>query len=496
MKEYSIQALILLVSIAIFTGSIFDLSYIGAIYIENYVEFAFWVGILSMLLLPFVYYITKKHWQSFSVYIPSFYLFLLSLSLIFSYHFVFQRAGSGLNLSASFGFIYLLLAFLIILRFMYAYERKSLAKGFVFLIYLYIMLFIGGLFIYSSFANNPQILVGSIYDDESPAGVPYLFSNAITIFSMQYTITFSIQLTIIFGIIGAFLIENFRMIFEQARKKVKQGKSINKFSGVSYAFAGLSCQCEATTSLLPAVGSEILGIVSLPLVMESLFLTILTFVVLKLSMSGFSIKFFAKIKKLDIKRLKFIFTGILFVVMEPVILITGIFMGLRDNLLFYASINALMFITGIVIIFLINSIFSIFSEGGSSVRTMVSAVISVVFMVIWYFPVMVNFSLGNGINYSIMAIISTTAGLFAGYSLAISARGNRIVALEYVGGMLPVISIIILYFTAVSTFVIWPVFGITQQLYFSIIFLAISLPLMWFFTNYAIYDFSASLNFS
>ena len=81
---------------------------------------------------------------------------------------------------------------------------------------------------------------------------------------------------------------------------------------------------------------------------------------------------------------------------------------------------------------------------------MVSAVISVVFMVIWYFPVMVNFSLGNGINYSIMAIISTTAGLFAGYSLAISGRNNRIVALEYVGGMLPVISIIILYFTAFS----------------------------------------------
>ena len=87
-------------------------------------------------------------------------------------------------------------------------------------------------------------------------------------------------------------------------------------------------------------------------------------------------------------------------------------------------------------------------------------------------------------------------GTPAGYSLAISGRNNRIVAFEYVGGMLPVISIIILYFTAVSSLDIWPVFGITQQLYFSIIFLAISLPLMWFFTNYAIYDFSAGLNSS
>ena len=496
MKEDSIQGLILLVSIAIFIGSIFDLSFIGAIYIENYVEIAFWGAILSMLLLPFIYYISKKYWQSFSVYIPSFYLFLLSLSLIFTFHFISATSGSGLNVSAAFGFVYLMLALMIILRFMYTYEKKSLVKGFVFLIYLYIMLFIGGLFIYSSFANNPQILVGSIYDDESPAGVPYLFSNAMTIFSMQYTITFSIQLTIIFGIIGAFLIENFRMIFEQARIKVRRGRNINRFSGVSYAFAGLSCQCEATTSLLPAIGSEILGIVSLPLVTESLFLTILTFVVLKLSMSGFSIKFFAKIKKIDLNRLKFIFAGVLFVVMEPVILIAGIFLGLRDNLLFYASINALMFITGVIIIFLINSIFKIFSESRSSLITLVSAISSIILMVMWYFPVLVNYSLGNGISYSVMAIVSTSAGLLAGYSLAISGRDTRIVAFEYVGGMLPVISIIILYFTAVSSFDIWPVFGVTQQLYFSIIFLAISLPLMWFFTNYAIYDFSAGLNSS
>jgi hypothetical protein len=494
MREYSIQVMTLLVSIAIFIGSLFDLSYMGAIYIESYVKFAFWGGILSLLLLPFAYYITKRFWPSFSVYIPSFFLFLLSLSLIFTYHFVIANTGSGLNISAFFAFFYLLLALLIVLRFLYSYERKSLTKGFVFLIYLYIMLFIGGLFIYSSFANDPQILVGSIYDDESPAGVPYLFSNAITIFSMQFTITFSIQLTIIFGIIGSFLIENFRMIFDQAKKKMQQGKAINKFSGVSYAFAGLSCQCEATTSLLPAIGSEILGIVSLPLVMESLFLTILTFVVLKLSISGFSIRFFAKIKKLDTNKLKFIFAGVLFVVLEPVVLIVGIFLGLRENLLFYASINALMFITGIIIIFLLHSIFKIFSEDRSKFYILWSAIGSVVLMVMWYLPAFVNFSLESGINYSLMAIVSTAGGLLAGYSLVTSGRNDRIVALEYVGGMLPVISIIILYFTAVSTLDIWPIFGITQQLYFSIIFLAISLPIMWFFTNYAIYDFSTKIN--
>ncbi|MHB8371901.1 MAG: hypothetical protein ACYDBI_04205 [Thermoplasmataceae archaeon] len=351
------------------------------------------------------------------------------------------------------------------------------------------MLLIGGLIVYSPFGNDPQALVGSIYDDALPAGVPFLFSNSITFFSMQYAFTMSLQLTVIFAIIGMLLIENFRLIIQEAGRLKNGNKGYSKYSGISYAFAALSCQCEATTSLLPAIGSEILGIASLPLVLESLFLTFFTFLVLIFTRKGYTLKFFEKVGKINVKNIYFVLITLALIVGEPLFLSIGLLLGYRDNLLFYSSVNVIMFIAGLLVVFL----FYTFLNLKASRRTyyiIVVSILSVILMFIWYIPYFVNFSLQSGLNYSIMAGASIVSGLLAGIAISNAGSKERLVVLEYIGGMLPVVSIIILYFTAILSIVIWPQFGIIQQLYFSIIFLGTSLPVMWLFTNYSIYRFS------
>ncbi len=489
MNSKFFQILLFYISIAIFIVAILELVQIGAIFVETYVSFQFYASLMAILLLPPIYYFMKKYMEPFAGYIPFFFIFILALALVFTYHFIMGSGQNYFDISAVFPFFYIIISLVIMLRLVIILNSKHIVPGFAFVAYLFIMLLVSEVFILSPYGNNPQILIGSIYDDEATAGVPLLFANALTFFSMQYTLTFSLQLTIIFGMIGMLLIENFRLIIDRARASISQSRRISKFSGVSYAFAGLTCQCEATTSLLPAISSEILGIVSLPLVSESLLLTLFTYIVLKLSLKKTPLKFFERIKKFNKNSFKIIALGLLVIVGEPIALISGIYFGLRQNLLFYASVNVIMFIAGILIVFLVTSVFKL-TTVSKPIVAFTTALLSVVFMVIWYVPQFITFSLGSGLTYSVMAITSTFAGLLGGYSLWMTQKSSRIVAMEYIGGMMPVISIIILYITIVQSYNIWPEFGLTQQLYFSIIFLALSLPFMWFFTNYAIYDFS------
>ncbi len=53
--------------------------------------------------------------------------------------------------------------------------------------------------------------------------------------------------------------------------------------------------------------------------------------------------------------------------------------------------------------------------------------------------------------------------------------------------MFPVVFVIVLYYTVITSSQIWPAFSITSQLIFGLVLLGISLPIMWFSTNYSIY---------
>lgn len=354
----------------------------------------------------------------------------------------------------------------------------------IYIIYGFLMLLISSLLRVISFEKLSQVLIFNIGDDINVKGVPFFFSNGIVVAGMRYFVfSFSFQYMIIILILGFLLLENARRIIRLSTTK-NRGKS-NILNLTSMSFSVFSCQCETVTSIIPAIGAEILGIISLPIIAESLILSIGTFLYLHFVQKG-RYGMFGKIWNSKKKSMGLLFVALAVMILSPLLITLGVYFGLQRNLLFYFGTNLGLFAVSSLIFTRLFSAISIRIKI-SKIVYVVLGILTIIFMVAWYIPVILDIAVSNGIVFSIMGLFSVLSGLLLSLILIPINKVGRSIIYEYITGMFPIVFVIVLYYTVITSSQIWPVFSITSQLIFALILLGISLPIMWFSTNYSIY---------
>ena len=380
-------------------------------------------------------------------------------------------------------------AFLLSLRYIiFSDSRRIFHITFIF--YGISMLFLSSLLRVSVSNFHPQMYIFNSSDDIRTAGIPIFFSNGVVMSSPKlFVLTISLQYLIVILILGFFLLENADRILAISRqKKVAFDKKGQSLGLVSTSFSVFSCQCETTTSIIPAIGSEILGLVSLPIIAESIILSLGTFIMIHLLLNKGEMPFFKKRWETNGVSLYQILLISFFIILSPVIVTLGVFLNLQSNLLFYFGTNLGMFALGLF------AFLTLFDQLNIRIRTarLVYAalgMLSLVLMAIWYFPFVLSFTVSSGLVFSIMGIISVFAGSIGAIILSSVNRVERSIIYEYLTGMFPIIFVIILYYTIISGTQIWVQFSITDQLLFSLLLLGFTLPFMWYSTNLSIYGY-------
>lgn len=363
---------------------------------------------------------------------------------------------------------------------------KERIYRFAYIFYGLIMMFIAALLRYDSIEKINNILVANISDDVKLSGIPIFFQNGIVIFSERFFIfSISIQFTIIILLLGFLLMENSRKIIEIAGKREK--KRAEAFGLTSLSFSVLSCQCETTTSVIPAIGAEILGIISVPIILESLILSLMTFILIHYLERYGNNSFFEIIWRSNETSLRGIVLSIIGILFIPVFITLGSFYNLQSNLFFYFGTSIGVFVISTYIFFNVLKFLKIKIRAGVGIMSILSFMI-LVLMVIWYWPWILEDTVHNGVLFSLMGILSILNGFMFSIILSTLDKGKRIIATEYVAGMFPIIFVIALYYSIVTESVIWPIYSLATQEIFSLVLLGISLPFMWFATNYSIYS--------
>ncbi len=363
-------------------------------------------------------------------------------------------------------------------------RRKYYRIAYIF--YGTIMFFISSLIRFDNLEHIGNILISNISNDISYSGIPLFFKYGMVIFSQRFFIfTISYQYVFIILTLGFLLMENSRKIIEISR----EGKNLKSeaFGLTSASFSILSCQCETTTSVVPAIGAEILGIISIPIIIESLILSLLTFIFIQIIERRGENKIFKKLWSSNpANRVGIILSvaGILFI---PIFITAGTTFGLESNLFFYFGTSVGVFVISSYIFFNILG-FSRFRVRQGKLTIISMVIFLLVAMVIWYVPQVLISTVKSGILFSIMGIASILAGLVFSILILSFNRYDRIIAMEYAAGMFPVIFVIVLYYSVVTESVIWPIYNLVTQEIFSLVLLGISLPFMWFITNYSIFS--------
>jgi hypothetical protein len=373
------------------------------------------------------------------------------------------------------------------IRYIY-YEDKQRIYNFIYIFYGFAMMLISSLLRFSIHNIHPNMYIFNSGDDVRPGGVPLFFQNGIVLSGPRYVLlTISIQYLLVILVIGFLLIENTRGIIKLARMR-QDGTGIKSqtLSVTSTTFSLFSCQCETTTSIVPAIGSEILGIVSVPIVFESLALSLGTFIVIQILSRHRNIGFLREQwNRTSISINKILLLSAL-IIASPIVITTGIYLGYLHNLLFYFGTNLSMFAIATFVFLTVFQYSKITLKFNRPMYAILS-IIATALMVIWYIPSILTITVEFGYIFSIMGISSILAGLIIAIMLSGVEKLQRAVIFEYIAGMFPVIFVIVLYYSVVTGSQIWAQFSIIDQLEFSLLLLGVTLPFMWYATNYSIY---------
>lgn len=378
-----------------------------------------------------------------------------------------------------------ILAFILGIR--YIIENVG-ARAFriAYIFYGVVMMFIASLLRYDSIQKINYILVANISDDVRLSGLPIFFQNGIVIFSQRYFIlSISFQFAIIILLLGFLLMENSRKIIEIAGNSKNKGAETLGLASMSFSI--LSCQCETTTSIIPAIGAEILGIVSVPVILESLLLSLMTFIVIHYLEKHGNNSFFEHLLNSSGTTFAEIISSIFFILFIPIFITIGTLYNLEANLFFYFGTSVGVFVISSYIFFNVFRFLRVRINVGNMQLGIILPVM-LILMVIWYWPSVLEHTVNNGVLYSIMGLLSVFNGFLFAIILSGLNRSSRIIALEYATGMFPIIFVIALYYSVVTEHLIWPIYNLTTQEIFSLVLLGVSLPFMWFATNYSIYS--------
>lgn len=358
------------------------------------------------------------------------------------------------------------------------FDRINSAKLGSFLFIIIAMFLLGSSLRIASGPPQYSLAFGSIYDDVRLGGVPLLYTGGVVIYTHLFVLSLSVPIVILFSTLSVVLTENYYLIFRLLRRDGSRG--VRKT--MSSALTVLSCQCEGITAYFPAAIATILFTAIVPLITESIIFILLTDIMLTLFyLKGKRIRILDRLWSVTSTR-KFAASMILSLLLIPVYTVVVVFLKLQENLLVFSSVNVLMFVYGIFAVYMIDSVVPL-KRGLAYHWTLLLVGISSAGMLVWYLPQIAAQAVTNPAVFSAMSIVTVSSGVLAG--LVFRKRENPVKRLffEYITMMFSMLAIVVFYITAIPTMVIWPIFGIKQQLEFSLILWGITLPIMWLSTN-------------
>lgn len=357
------------------------------------------------------------------------------------------------------------------------FNRRSVYKLSSFIFIVVGMFALGGALRFDSGPPGYALAFGSIYDDVLPGGVPLMFTDGVVLYARYFVLSVSVPIVILFTLLSVVLTENYYLIFNMLRA----GGSGNVKKTLSNAVTVLSCQCEGITASFPSVIATILFTAIIPLISESILFLLLTDILI--------VAFYMKGKRVKLLDLIWRMTasGTFFLVMlssmiaVPIFLTFAVYLSLQSNLLVFSAINVMMFVYGIFIVYIIHRAFPV--RVISRTTTYFLAAMSSVGMFIWYVPAVTLPAVTNPAVFSIMGGVSVASGIASGLIFKGREESVRMLYFEYITMMFSMLAIVVFYISAIGLHVLWPEFGIGEQLKFSLLLWGLTLPVMWLSTN-------------
>ncbi|MDS0257716.1 hypothetical protein ApAK_08600 [Thermoplasmatales archaeon AK] len=361
-------------------------------------------------------------------------------------------------------------------------NAKGLATGIFGSVAAVILMVLLGALIRFGVSPTSQILVGSIYDDALPQGVPFLFQGALVFFSWHFVVTISLQLIFLYALIGVLVVDNYLLIVRQ----VRMGGNLGVVGQVSGALSVISCQCETITAAFPAIVSLFISIIVTPLIAESFILLALTNVLLRMRYRVGDHRLFQSFSGKS--SLLFVSLAAPFLVVLTVSTVTVIvLMDLQQNLVFFSLSNFLMYLSGFLLFAaLLRNVFRYSASKMSWAIPVSFVVLSTVLMLVWFLPALTTEAVSRPDAFAIMGISSFAGGVIMSLAYMLTNRVARDVIVEYVAMMFTMTAIVVFFVTLSLDIRIWPTFSLLEQTQFSVYLWLVSLPVMWFITNLAL----------
>lgn len=435
-------------------------------------------------IMPFSHVFRMEKFRTAQLYFDSFTLSLLILT------FILLLSPVAVPVIAATLLLYVLLMWRT-----YGQDRSSISRSAVYAVSMILLLTVAGIIRFGAYDPSFQtglagssvslkhILVFSIYNNENPLGVPFYFAGGVVIQGMSSILTLSIQSIIIYGMISAFLTENYYLIISYAMEN-KRGFFRGAASAVTTAF---SCQCETISAALPGLSLIFLSVVSLLLLSEGFAVLLFTYLVIsRLFRKGRDAKFL----NVHISKEHYVLlaSALSLLVAIPITETLGIMYSLMGNLIFLMGTGILMFSEGAAIVYLVREIL-----GGIRVSRSLHiplVLISSVAMFVWYVPLLLYWAGTVPGIFLIMNASSVLSGALAGLVYLSIDHRNRLLLAEYTFMMFSMAAIVVFYFSVIRNQVLWPYFGLQQQTAFSIILVAVSLPLTVLNTNLSLNSYA------
>lgn len=361
----------------------------------------------------------------------------------------------------------------------------SQAKILIFVVLSFLMYFLGSLVQFIVQPLNAPVSLVSLKDVYIFPGepFPFLFYLGMNIYGSVLTLTISPLTLIVFSIVAALVAENYEGFIT-----VLRGSGGSGLKPAIYGLtAALSCQCEACISLLPAMVFIIVSTAMVPLILESVTLLILSNFFIRAYRKGVPTLFFMKIAQWYRAR-EILIAAFLVLIVTPVELL-GLYFGWLLLPLFFFGISMLDTLSGYA---LAKVALQFLAKRGSNFLPAVLIIAGMALSLTWYIPQMTSYALSSGIAFSVMAISGFIAGILLG--IAHSTSRNGYLVPEAISLVYGIFVIIIFYITIDFRANIWNEFPYSQTAIFEIISWALMLPLMWIFTQMALYRGNGALH--
>lgn len=440
----------------------------GGIFIEPYVKLEY---LLFLALVGFagIFPLLPKEWKSRTYLSAASFTMWITLAILYA-----GSAFATVPLAA--------LAFLqlwIVAR----QERGLRNRWIVSVSFLLFMFFVSSLLRIeaTSITSGPNLfLVGSIYDDEAPAGVSLLFASAIVLYGKYAVLTFSFQYVVILVILAYLIPENFYLIWRivHAGDGTRSGTRIRGLSTptLSGSVVALSCQCEGIVAAAPAISSLLVGILVLPLIGEAVILVLVGNILFLGALKNRSGLIIILLRIASGVRIP----SVALLVITMTVSFLGALLGLEYSIFYFYGLALVMYFGGFLGGF--SAIHPVLRDSNRPGAGFALLALSMVSMLAWFFPFFSALAFNKFLIYLVMDLASILGGLAGGIGLILVGKRLSGIYMETVAMMFPLLGLFIFYYSVVSPNPIWPQFSLLSQFTFAVVMTELAIPILWLVT--------------